>query len=294
MQAWGYEDARSYLLAMERPEHERENHRNWVEHELPRFLRTLDLVPPGNRGERCLEIGSMPYTFTLLLQRCRPYDLSLIDYDASGQREYHSTVEIPTHNETHQMHSLGCDIEREPLPYASGSFQGVLCCEVLEHLTTNPTAMLAEIHRVLKPNGWLIVTTPNVARLNSILALLHGRNVYDPYELVFGPTWRHNREYTSREVGELLGANGFDVDHLSVEDPLPPGQALPLSQRCIRTLLRAFYRQSYGAQIYALAHRRAEFHPTYPTWLYHHIDLFLQGQNPKPPRTPNPQILSSP
>jgi SAM-dependent methyltransferase len=275
---------------MERPAAELENLRSWVEHELPRFLRTLELVPPANAGERCLEIGSMPYTFTLLLQRSHSYDLSLVDFESSGQREYHSVVRLPAFQETHEMRSLACDIEREPLPFDSGSFSGVFCCEVLEHLTTNPTAMLGEIHRVLKPNGWLIVTTPNVARLHSILALLHGRNVYDPYELVFGPTWRHNREYTPTEVGELLRVHGFDLEHLSVEDPLPPGQSLPLSQRFIRALLRARYRQPYGAQIYAMARRRAEFQPHYPPWLYHHVELFLEGRSsvPAPPRSSEP------
>jgi len=47
--------------------------------------------------------------------------------------------------------------------------------------------MLATIHRILRPDGWLVLTTPNVASLQNILALLHGRNVYKPYEAVFGP-----------------------------------------------------------------------------------------------------------
>lgn len=224
----------------------------------------------------------MPYTFTLLLQRCRPYDLSLVDFDASGQLDYHSTVRIPAFGETYEMHSRGCDIERAPLPFDSGSFEGVFCCEVLEHLTTNPTAMLAEIHRVLKPNGWLMLTTPNVARLSNILGLLHGRNIYDPYELVFGPTWRHNREYTAAEVSNLLRANGFRIEHLSVEDALPPGHQLPRSQRCIRAVLKAWYRQPYGAQIYALARRESDIQPTYPPWLYNHVGLFLEGQGSLP------------
>ena len=41
----------------------------------------------------------------------------------------------------------------------SGSFDLVICTEVLEH-SKYPESILSEIHRVLKPNGTLILTTP--------------------------------------------------------------------------------------------------------------------------------------
>ena len=45
------------------------------------------------------------------------------------------------------------------LPFSDGSFDVVICSEVLEHIEDNQTAV-AELVRVLKPGGDLVVTVP--------------------------------------------------------------------------------------------------------------------------------------
>ena len=45
------------------------------------------------------------------------------------------------------------------LPFPPGSFDTVVCTEVLEHVP-HPARALAEIHRVLKPGGFLVLTVP--------------------------------------------------------------------------------------------------------------------------------------
>lgn len=56
----------------------------------------------------------------------------------------------------------------ERLPYDDASFDVVLLIEVIEHLE-NHRAALGELARILKPGGVLILTTPNIMRLNSRL-----------------------------------------------------------------------------------------------------------------------------
>lgn len=48
-----------------------------------------------------------------------------------------------------------------PLPYADGSFDGAVSTEVIEHLE-NPWAFLRELHRVVRPGGFVVLSSPNV------------------------------------------------------------------------------------------------------------------------------------
>jgi SAM-dependent methyltransferase len=47
------------------------------------------------------------------------------------------------------------------LPFQADAFDGIVLTEVLEHCT-NPFAAIAEVFRVLKPGGLLLVTSPFV------------------------------------------------------------------------------------------------------------------------------------
>jgi len=50
-------------------------------------------------------------------------------------------------------------MQPDSLPFADGTFQGAILDNVLEHIT-NPTALLAEAHRILAPGGTLICGVP--------------------------------------------------------------------------------------------------------------------------------------
>ena len=77
-------------------------------------------------------------------------------------------------------HTVVCgDINREradyryvdmatPLPFADGEFDAVICLEGLEHLV-NPVQLIAELSRVTRARGEIVVSTPNVMSLFSRL-----------------------------------------------------------------------------------------------------------------------------
>jgi SAM-dependent methyltransferase len=51
------------------------------------------------------------------------------------------------------------------IPFPDLSFDHILCTEVLEHVE-DPEALIAEMHRVLRPAGTLVVTVPFSARVH--------------------------------------------------------------------------------------------------------------------------------
>jgi SAM-dependent methyltransferase len=53
------------------------------------------------------------------------------------------------------------------LPFAANTFDAVLCTQVLEHVP-NPFETMAEIARLLKPSGYIVLTAPQAWRLHEI------------------------------------------------------------------------------------------------------------------------------
>ena len=81
----------------------------------------------------------------------------------------------------------------ESLPFADASFDLVTCTEVIEHLE-HYRQTLREMHRVLKPAGRLVVTTPNILNLKSRIRFL----IFGFYNL-FGPL--HTLESNLHDTG---------------------------------------------------------------------------------------------
>lgn len=105
------------------------------------------------------------------------------------------------------------DITASRLP--PGSFDLVLCTEVLEHIADSPAA-LAGMHRVLKPGGVLVATTPqrySLLELACKIAFLPGvidlvRAVYREPVLETG----HINLLSAREFERQLVRAGFVIE----------------------------------------------------------------------------------
>jgi 2-polyprenyl-3-methyl-5-hydroxy-6-metoxy-1,4-benzoquinol methylase len=116
------------------------------------------------------------------------------------------------------------DLDRAPLPWPAGAFDAVVAAEVIEHVV-DTDRLLAEIARVLRPGGALVITTPNLASLENRLRLLFGR--YPMWMDVGVEGTGHLRYYTPRMLRRQLGRHGLAVErHVGNWVPFVPQRFL--------------------------------------------------------------------
>jgi SAM-dependent methyltransferase len=165
------------------------------------------------------------------------------------------------------------DAEKDRFPYPDGAFATVLCCELIEHLPSDPMHMMFEINRILRDGGHLVLTTPNIASLRALSAILQG------YHPGFFPAYlrppeegepsdaRHNREYTPKEIHHLLTDAGFSVVRLETGpfriEALP--ELLWIEQMLERYKLPTDLR---GDDIFAVGRKTGPVRERWPSWLY--------------------------
>ena len=101
-------------------------------------------------------------------------------------------------------------LETVPLPAAAESYDGVIIAGILEHLRLNPLFFLSQCHRILVAGGFLCVAVPHVLRGEVYREFLQGRNFYGPFSSIKRAGER-TREFSDREMRELLGNAGFEV-----------------------------------------------------------------------------------
>ncbi|MFC1907642.1 class I SAM-dependent methyltransferase [Chloroflexota bacterium] len=74
------------------------------------------------------------------------------------------------------------DLDEAKFPFQDESFDAVCANQVIEHLS-NTDGFIKEIHRLLKPGGYAVISTPNLAAWTSIVFLLLGWQ--NPIQLMY-------------------------------------------------------------------------------------------------------------
>lgn len=109
------------------------------------------------------------------------------------------------------------DVESIALPFPAGSFDVVLCGDLLEHLR-QPEATLARLRPLLRPAGRLVLTTPNVANWAMRLSLLAGRWRYTERGIL---DRTHVHLFTRKTLVETVEGAGYRVLALDHTAPVP-------------------------------------------------------------------------
>lgn len=115
----------------------------------------------------------------------------------------------PRERERHVAFDLR-DAERRDAWPELDEYDLVVCAEVIEHLPVSPVPALRFLGAALRPGGWLVLQTPNAARIGNRLRLLVGRNPFEPLREDSADPG-HVREYTVEELLALGRAAGLET-----------------------------------------------------------------------------------
>jgi len=155
-----------------------------------KFKALCDLLGP-TEGLTCLDIGGDNGVISLLLRQ-RGGTWTSADGSAQAVAAIRQLVGEPV-----------CEMDGARLPLPDAQFDRVVVIDYLEHVIAD-NIFIAECHRVLKPDGILIVNTPHIKR-----SVLFGLR-----RLLGLSDSRHGHVRPGYTESQLFGVlkNGFDIE----------------------------------------------------------------------------------
>jgi methionine biosynthesis protein MetW len=170
--------------------------------------RIINLFEPCNK---VLDIGCGDGWFGKRIKKEFEADVHGVDIsDVALKKARSSGLKVKQH-----------DLDGNKLPYPNNQFDAVLCGDIIEHLF-NTEFFIKEIWRVLKKDGFLVLSVPNIAAYYNRLVLLVGKLpiwIESASEMTFPPIENDNmyntghvRAYTKETITKLIEHHGFKIE----------------------------------------------------------------------------------
>lgn len=183
-----------------------------------RFRQTLGALPiAGNPGMRAIEVGTYGFFLKALKDVCGYDHVEGAVFEAATPQKILTRHYAFDPDQTEYL-LYNANLEMECLPIDGDRFDLVIAPEILEHMAVDPMGFMIELHRILKPGGRLLLTTPNIASIENIYRILW-RQVPNSYYLYRSGRHsdRHNLEYGPDLMMLLMKNCGFAVESIWTE-----------------------------------------------------------------------------
>jgi len=99
------------------------------------------------------------------------------------------------------------DMDTFEPPFSGESFDHIVCADVLEHLR-DPWRVLDRLCRLLKPEGRLVASIPNIRNTETVSQLLRGNFDYTDWGIM---DQGHLRFFTRKSIEQMLADTGYFV-----------------------------------------------------------------------------------
>jgi methionine biosynthesis protein MetW len=192
---WGLKEDIRFKIAGETPVYQ------FKSHPLSSHIQIANLVPYKSK---VLDVGCGRGLLLPLLLRKK---CEVAGIDAKAQKEVNKGFSA----------YLQLDLEQNPeIPYPDESFDVIILADFIEHIR-NTTSLLAEVRRVLKTEGKVIVSSGNIALWLYRLLLLFGNFPYARKGIL---DETHVHLYTLSNLSQLMRQVGFKIVRKKVT-PIP-------------------------------------------------------------------------
>jgi SAM-dependent methyltransferase len=186
----------------------------------------IELLEQACSSGLVIDAGAFPGSLTRFL--AKKWEVIALDKDpnraVNAQHFFQSGLSNPdAETFAESMRAIGVltlatDLETERWPIDDGTADAIVMTEVIEHLYVSPLHAILEGNRVLKPDGVLLISTPNLLSLRNRMNFFRGRmaRVIESPFLAFLKKSRlghygHVRLYAPSELREMLSALGFQT-----------------------------------------------------------------------------------
>jgi 2-polyprenyl-3-methyl-5-hydroxy-6-metoxy-1,4-benzoquinol methylase len=180
----------------------------YLQQHLGRFYETFSVCSKLTLPEtRLLSVGAGGAYVEKQLKRFCGADVTVVDFPEA--------VEVFREDyEAHGFQTMGTNLAEGQRLGRAESFDVVLSLEVVEHLPIAPYEHIRCLCEALRPGGYLVLSTPNAARLTNISRLLRRKPILPEADLTFAPPtfgneYIHRREYVASEIVTAMKRAGL-------------------------------------------------------------------------------------
>jgi len=186
------------------------------------------LLPPG--GGRVIEVGA---GFGRLASEYAGFD-EIVLLDSSDVHVEAARADLASDSRCTVV--LG---DALALPYAGGSFDSAVCVRVLHHFA-DPSPLIAELGRFVRPGGAMILEYANKRNLKAIARRMLGRQDWSPFETGSVEYKPFHFDHSPVEVRRALRRAGLRVETMraaslfripALARRLPPGALAAVEAR---------------------------------------------------------------
>lgn len=162
------------------------------------------------KNSRILDIGGVPPLMSALLNEDSYTDITVVDPNPETFERYFAKRNI---------NSIKANILNDTIDEGYEKYDFIIVSEVVEHLTGDILSAIENILYHLKPNGHILITTPNMRSISGLAALIVNgsalaakrvSSVRQQYERE--GYYGHVREYTNKEIKDLF--ESFNMKHI--------------------------------------------------------------------------------